>query len=109
MAKTIDISGKLTNERPVLKLGEGKEYPIDNRKNTVLALQEIMQEPAGSDLEKAEKVLALVLGQDAADEVNKSDLSFEDYQTVFVAALAGATGEDYEVVEKRFRATKQTI
>lgn len=109
MAKTIDISGKLTNEKPMLKLGEGREYPIDNRKNTVLAVNEIMQETDKSDLEKSEAVLELVLGKEAADEINGLDLSFDDHLTVFVATLAGASGEDYEVVEKRFRRFKESI
>lgn len=38
MGKMIDISGKLTNERPVLKLAEDKVYEIDDRKNTILLL-----------------------------------------------------------------------
>ncbi|WP_160045578.1 hypothetical protein [Paenibacillus sp. USDA918EY] len=105
MAKTIDISGKLTNERPVLKLGEGKEYEIDNRKNTVLAIQSKMDE--GSEgTAYLDEVLELALGKEAVKEINESDISFADYQIIFVAALAGALGEDYETVEARFLAAK---
>lgn len=106
MAKTIDISGKLTNERPVLKLGEGKEYPIDNRKNTVLAIQAKMDEGSG-DVANLNEVLELALGEDAAKEINESDISFADYQIIFVAALAGALGEEFEAVEARFLAAKR--
>jgi hypothetical protein len=103
MAKTIDISGKLTNERPVLKLGEGKEYPIDNRKNTVLAIQSKID----GEAEALDEVLELALGKDAVKEINESDITFEDYQTIFVATIAGALGEDYEVVSARFQQAKQ--
>lgn len=109
MAKTIDISGKLTNERPLLKLGEGKEYPIDNRKNTVLQAQTIMESSEANELDKAGQVLELLLGKEAADEINASDLTFADYQMVFVATLAGALGEDYETVEARFLAARKAI
>lgn len=103
MAKTIDISGKLTNERPVLKLGEGKEYPIDNRKNTVLAIQGKID----AEVEALDEVLELALGKEAVKEINESDITFEDYQTIFVATIAGALGEDYEVVAARFQSAKQ--
>lgn len=106
MAKTIDITSKLTNERPVLKLGKGKEYPIDNRKNTVFQIQALMDaETEGTAY--LDEVLELALGKEAVKEINESDISFEDFQVIFVAALAGALGEDFEVVEARFLAAKQ--
>ncbi|BFH13532.1 hypothetical protein WJ0W_006213 [Paenibacillus melissococcoides] len=103
MAKTIDITSRLTNERPVLKLGEGKEYRIDNRKNTVLAIQAKMDAGDGS----LDEVLELALGKEAVKEINESDISFGDYQVILIAALAGAMNEDYEVIEARFLAAKQ--
>lgn len=105
MAKTIDITSKLTNERPVLKLGKGKEYPIDNRKNTVLTIQAKMDREDGPA--QMDEVLELALGKEAVKEINDSDISFADYQVIFIATMAGALGEDYEVVEARFRAAKQ--
>lgn len=105
MAKTIDITSKLTNDRPVLKLGEGKEYPIDNRKNTVLTIQTKMDEGDSPDLDE---VLELALGKEAVKEINESDISFADYQIIFIATLAGALGEDYEVIEARFLKAKQS-
>lgn len=103
MAKTIDITSRLTNERPVLKMGEGKEYRIDNRKNTVLAIQAKMDAGDGS----LDEVLELALGKEAVKEINESDISFADYQVILIAALAGAMNEDYEVIEARFLAAKQ--
>lgn len=108
MTKTIDISAKLTNERPLLKLREGLAYPIDNRKNTVLLLNQKLESSDLNDLAKVDEVLGLVLGKEAVQAINKLDLTFEGYQTVFMAALAGAFGEDYETVEARFQAARQT-
>lgn len=106
MAKTIDITSRLTNERPVLKLGDGREYPVDNRKNTVLAIQAKIDENADGD--SLDEVLKLALGEEAVKELNESDISFADYQIIFIAVLAGALGEDYEDVEARFLAAKKT-
>ncbi|OME86530.1 MULTISPECIES: hypothetical protein [Paenibacillus] len=105
MAKIIDITSKLTNERPKLKLGEGKEYEIDNRKNTVLAIQAKIDKGAEGS-EYLDEVLEMALGKSAVKEINESDISFADYQIIFVAVLAGALGEDYEAVEARFLAAK---
>lgn len=105
MAKTIDITSKLTNERPKLKLGEGKEYEIDNRKNTVLAIQAKIDKDA-EGTEYLDEVLELALGKQAVKEINESDISFADYQIIFVAVMAGALGEEYEAVEARFLAAK---
>ena len=38
MDKMIDISAKLTSERPKLKVAEDRIYEIDDRKNTILKL-----------------------------------------------------------------------
>ena len=109
MTKTIDISGKLTNDRPVLKLAEGKEYPVDNRKNTVFEMQKHMEEYEGSDLDRVWIALSMLLGEAAAKEIDDMDLSFDGYQTVFIAASAAALGEEFEVVEARFLAARKTV
>lgn len=101
-AKTIDITSKLTNDRPILKLGD-KEYPVDNRKNTVLTIQSKMDEAESPDLDE---VLELALGKEAVKEINASDISFADYQIIFIATLAGALSEDFEVIEARFLKAK---
>ena len=109
MPKVIDISDKLTNDRPVLKLGGGKEYPIDNRKNTLLTLQKHMDNSELSDVEKAEEALRFVLGEKAVAEINEMDLTFETYQTLFIATIAGALGEDFDAVEARFQAAGKDV
>ncbi|MNI44237.1 hypothetical protein D3C73_986030 [compost metagenome] len=63
-----------------------------------------MDEDESMDLDG---VLELALGKQAVKEINESDISFADYQIIFVAALAGALGEDFEVVEARFLKAKQ--
>lgn len=100
MAKTIDITGKLTNERPVLKLGEGLEFEVDNSKNTVLSLDE-----AGG----IEKSMELLLGKEAVKKIEALNLSFENYLYVFFAACSAATGESIEVIEARFQREREQV
>lgn len=109
MSKTIDISGKLTNERPKLKLGEGLEFEIDNRKNTVLVLNQKIQETDLNDLREVDGILELVLGKEAVQKIGEMDISFADYQTIFVACMAGAMGEEFETVEARFQRAREEI
>ncbi|MGG1878260.1 hypothetical protein ABDI30_11920 [Paenibacillus cisolokensis] len=107
MARTIDITSKLTDERPLLKLSEDKVYEIDNRKNTVLEMQERIdkgiEEGSATYLDE---VLEMALGKKAVKEINDMGLSFADYQIIFMAVMAGAMNEDYEIVEARFHAAK---
>lgn len=108
MAKTIDISSKLTNERPRLKLAEGVEFVIDNRKNTMLILNQKIQETDLNDLSDLDGILELLLGKEAAQKIGEMDITFSDYQTIFIACMAGAMGEEYETVEARFRRARET-
>lgn len=109
MAKTIDISAKLTNERPKLKIAEGVEFEIDNRKNTILILNQKIQETDLNDLREVDGILELLLGKEAVQKIGEMDISFADYQTIFIACMAGAMGEDFEVVEARFRRAREEI
>ena len=106
MAQTIDISGRLTNERPKLKLGKDLVFEVDNRKNTVFKVEEVSNSPEYGDLERFDVTLKLLLGEEAAQKIDALDLSFADYQYVFIAAMATATGEKIEDVEARFQAAK---
>ncbi|MNJ59062.1 hypothetical protein D3C77_547260 [compost metagenome] len=54
-----------------------------------------------------DEVLEMALGKKAVKEINDSDISFSDYQIIFIATLAGALGEEYEVIEARFLTSKQ--
>lgn len=103
MSKVIDISGKLTNERPKLKLSDDKIYEIDDRKNTVLKFEQMVQNEDLSDVETVDKMIELMLGEDAAKEIEEMDLSMIAYQSIMIAITAAISGEKYEVAERRFR------
>ena len=103
MSKIIDISAKLTNERPKLKLAEDKIYEIDDRKNTILKMNQEMQNADINDLDFIDEMIEMLLGKKAAKEINEMNLSISNYQSIMIAIMAAITGEEYEVAEKRFR------
>lgn len=106
MGKVIDITSKLTNEAPVLKLN-GKSYEVDNRKNTVLKLNDEMEKKGASMSYVLDKTLGLLLGDTAAKEINELNLRMDDLITVFTAVMALATGDELEEVEERFQKSKK--
>lgn len=103
MSKIIDISSKLTNERPKLKLAEDKIYDIDDRKNTIILLNQKMEKLDMNDINAIDEMISVVLGEDAAKEINDMNLSIMAYQSIMIAIMAAVTGEKYEVMEARFR------
>lgn len=103
MSKPIDISAKLTNERPKLKIAEDKIYEIDDRKNTVLQFEQLVQNGDLSDVETMDKMIEMILGKKAAKEIEEMELSVLGYQSIMIAITAAISGEEYEAAERRFR------
>lgn len=109
MAKTIDISAKLTNERPKLKVAEDKIYEIDDRKNTIMKLNQKMKGTDMEDIAFIDEIVELTLGKKAAKEIDAMDLSMSAYQNIMLAIMAAVMGESFEVAEARFRKEEERI
>lgn len=103
MAKVYDISKKITNERPTLKLGEGKVYEIDDSKNTMLLLGQKLKSDDTEDIEVLDDIVKTALGEKAAKEIDAMKLGVTSYQCIAIAIMAAAAGEEYEAAEARFR------
>ena len=97
----IDISKKLSNDKPVIKIAEGKEYKINTSKNTMLLINQEMQNNK-NELEAMDKAVKLALGQSAFEEIENMELSFADYKVLFIGIMAGVSDQSYEEVEKSF-------
>jgi len=109
MAKVYDISNKITNERPVLKLSEDKVYEIDDSKNTMLLLNQKIKNEDMEDLSVLDEIEKVVLGEEAVKEIDEMKLSTESHQNIIIAIMAAATGEDFEVAEARFRKAAEKL
>ena len=96
-----ELTDKLTvQERPVLAI-LGKEYEVDNTKDTVLRFQEMADKLDGAAL--IDQGVALFLGEEAAGALGAMGLSWKNWQRVFMACVALATEDSYEAVEERFQ------
>lgn len=99
--KVYDITSKLENEKPVVRIGE-KDFEINNSKNAMIKVNEICKNST-DDFEIINEVLEELLGKGNAEIIEAMNLSVTGYKAVFIAVLAGAGDEEYEEVEKRFQ------
>lgn len=102
MGKVIDITSKIKNEPKFVKIGD-KSYRVDDRKNTVLEVTQLMEQ-GGSDVATIDRALGKLIGKEAVKDF--AEYSLEDYQTVFVAVMACVQGVDFEECERSFRGGK---
>lgn len=102
---TVDISKKLTKEKPKIKISESKEYEMDNSLPTMLKMNSLLKK--NDDIEIVEQAINIVLGKEAAEEIKKMSLPFNDYKTIFIAIMAGVNGEEFEEAEKRFNSPRK--
>ena len=106
-AFTVDISMHLEDAPKFLKLGPGDEnvFKVDDKKNTVLKIQEILNKD--SSYEGMDKALKIALGEEAVKKINEMDLSMTAYQNIFIGMMAAISSQKYEEAEKQFRQSKQ--
>ncbi len=97
MSKVYDISAKITNSRPTIKITKDIICEVNNRKSAILSIQAMYKEAAKKKTEEkviVEKALALLLGNDNAEKLEKLDLPFPEYMEVYHSVVALAQGED---------------
>ncbi len=100
MAKVYDLTGKIDNEKPIIKFG-GKEFTVnDNHKLVILVQSELEKK---SDSEAFDFVFEKLLGEEAKKEIDDMELSFLGIKTLFIGVMAAASGEELEIVEARFQ------
>jgi hypothetical protein len=99
MAKVYDITSKLTNEKPVIKIDEGHQYEVDTTKNTALKLQLAYKDETLNDIEKLDRVVELALGKDALKYLNSLNLPLAAYTTVTTAIMAATNEMSMEEAE----------
>lgn len=111
MAQIIDITKKITNELPMVKITDELVVTVNNRKNTIMSLQAMVEEEerktkeAGTfnELDMIRKSMTVLVGEKAAEEVEALNLPLPEYKTVYQAIMAAATGASMEEVASRFQ------
>ena len=103
MSRVIDISAKLTNENPKIKLADDKIYEVDSRKNTIIKMKQKIQSMDADDIAAIDEMIELLLGKEAAKAINSMNPPLADYQNIMLALVAAVTDEDFEKTKARFR------
>lgn len=101
MGRIIDITDKLTNEKPMIKIGV-KTYPVDNTKNTMMRVNAVFKK-AKDEIDGMDAALKLFLGEQAFEEICSDGITMNGYKALFTAVNAAVTEEDFEAAEARFQ------
>ena len=98
MAKIINISDKLSLEKPCIQVGD-KTYTVNDSLETVLKFEEAYGD---GDMTSMLECLKVAIGPEAAAELNFEGMSFRNIQVWFLAVNAAMQDMTYEDVEARF-------
>ena len=97
MAKTdfrvIDISMKITNQLPMIRITEDITVTVNNRKSTILNIQAMAQEAENKDdMAFMIKGLEMLVGKDASDKIEALDLPIPEYKEMYNTIMQVAMG-----------------
>lgn len=94
--KVIDISMKITNQLPMIRITDDLTVTVNNRKNNILCIQAMAKEAEGKE-DKDEmafmiKGLEMLVGKDASDKIEEMNLPLPEYKEVYNAIMQVAMG-----------------
>ena len=102
MAKNYDISMKITNELPSVKITEDIIVTVNNRHSTILNIQAMINQAEKNENTKTEimdKALNLLIGEKKTAEINDLDLPISEFKEVYAAIMKVAQGIDIDAEE----------
>lgn len=100
MAKIYNIMDRLTNDKPVIKLSEDKEFRVNNSKNQAIFIKQLSEDPKLDDFERMDMIVEAALGKEALEYINTLDLSVKAYGTVINTIMAAISELSLEEVEQ---------
>lgn len=108
--KIVDISKYINNDAPQMVLF-GKTYTVKNDKKTILLMNGLQAEAEAKQENADEKIISLLVGAESGKEIcdmlNENPNYSENARVILLNLMALATGQDYEVLEERFRKAQQ--
>lgn len=97
--KVIDISMKITNQLPMIRITEDLVVTVNNRKNNILCVQAMAceaEKKAGEDGDNGigfiVKAIEMLVGKEAADKIENMDLPLPEYKEMYNTIMSVATG-----------------
>lgn len=100
MAMVYDISSRLTNEKPTIKVAEGHIYEVNNSKNQAIFIKTLTEDKSLTESELMDKIIEAGLGKDALDYINIQGFSMAEYSVIMNAIMAAISEEKLEDIEK---------
>lgn len=100
--KMIDISMKITNKLPVIRITEDITVTVNNRKSNVLNIQAMAKEAENKasqsddtydQLAFINKALSMLVGETGSKAIDDLDLPMPEYKMVYETIMSVATGE----------------
>ena len=101
-----DISSKLGNEKPRIKIAEGKEYEVNNGADTFIIIEEKFKKEEGS-VKALYEIIETVLGEQALKDIKEMKLTVAELNVVITGILAAISEISYEEMEERLKSIKQ--
>ena len=100
MAKVVDITSKITNDLPIVKITDDIVVTINNRKSNVLKVMAMANEKAknkaATDIDIMEASLKLLIGEENAKKIEELDLPISEYREVYTVCVSLAQGRDLD-------------
>lgn len=102
MSNIIDISAKITNQLPVVKITDEIIVTVNNRKSTILNMQAMVREAQkkseknGGEYDEMAfmaKALSMIIGEKSVKAIEELDLPLPEYKEVYQSIMKVATGE----------------
>lgn len=102
MGQVIDLTGKITNELPLVRITNDLCVTVNNRKSTIMNVQLMVKEKEKQmnqaneqeydELSFMNKILEMLVGKKNVDSIEELDLPFPEYKEVYNALMGAATG-----------------
>lgn len=94
--KVIDISMKITNQLPMVRITDDLVVTVNNRKNTILNVQAMAAEAekkkdSDNGMGFITKALEMLIGKEAADKIETMDLPLPEYKEMYNVIMGVAT------------------
>lgn len=98
MSKVINITDRLSDDKPTIKLGD-KEYEVNDSMETVFKFEELASQGNKGMLQ----AMQMALGDKAYKELKLEKMSVSNFKVMVTALMAAMQGSTYEEAEARFR------
>ena len=99
MPYIVDITSRLSMEKPVIKIGE-ENIEVDTSITKILKLQE---KASSGNPELILEAIELVIGKEGSKKLDLKNMAMSNFMIIIIAIMAVAQGVTYEQADAVFR------